>query len=174
MNKQHVTDYRSVGDCKLAAGNEARGLYFDSIAEANELISMMENRFEFCVRPKLRVKRRRTTRTSATCNTWTGIITLYPKGFRVSSLIHELAHLEGVDGHHNHRADFKRAQTKMLTFWMRKHNKVSAPKPKRPSIVKFAYTAPKPEPVKAAPREVVTNYKTKSGKWTTRTEYIYN
>jgi hypothetical protein len=177
MYKKYVADHRSVGDCKLAAGHETRGIYFDTVSEANWLIGEFENHFEFCVSPKLKVSRRNTKRTSAHVSLFSGVITVFPKGFRVITIIHELAHLEGVSGHHCHRKDFKQAENKLLRYWEQKiRPKVSVKGTDNTPVTTETKISDLTEEqirtfMETRKLPVVEKYKTKSGMWTTRTTY---
>jgi len=100
-------------------------------------------------------------------------------GFRVSTLIHELAHLEGVSGHHHHRKDFKQAQDKLLRFW-ETHINTRLGQSKLTLKTKVSdVPADKYGDARALLKKAgldrsfkITHYVTPSGFETTRTEYL--
>ena len=165
---------RSTGDSKYARGHHTRGLYFDSMVEANALIDEVVEAFpSITVKPYIVRKFRHTCRKSGHVSYLTGEILLYPMGFRVSTVLHECAHL--LPGGHGHRGGFKAAQTKILTWYDRTHKS----EPTAPKIIKFAFGQKKIEKKakvfrKAADNNInkqeftIDKYKTRSGFNTTR------
>ena len=160
MYKKHTGGIRSTGDCKRAKGHITRCMYFDSIGEAQDLLEKFCQAFTFTRTPRLRFMNRKTKRRNGDVNPLTGLIRMFPMGQRVSTLIHELAHLNVPPYVQSHGKEFKAAQDKLLKYW----EKNLDPKKKKltPDFVKFAYSTPEP---------VVETYKTESGFTTTRTTY---
>lgn len=146
MKIQSVSkNMRSTGDCKLAKGHRTRGMYFENVAEARHLLNALQEAFPIKEYPSLHLnfQYRKTRCKAGHADYRTGEILMYPVGQRVSTLIHEYAHF--MPNGQNHGAGFKRNQEKLLRWWAQFYeNKDKATE--QPSIVKFAYKAPKPAP----------------------------
>lgn len=155
MEKRFTNVIRSTGDCKRAKGHIVRSLYFSTRAEALDLLHTYCNAFNFEVEPSIVWKSRKTRCLNGRVNHLTGVITLFPNGQRVGTLIHELAHLMIPITSQSHGKEFKAAHDKLLRFWEKKMD----PKPLHIKKVR-----PKAEPV-------IETYTTKSGFTTTRTTY---
>lgn len=171
---------RSTGDSKYAKGHYTRGLYFESLREAYDLLDELKEAFPIDTSKKapgfyihVNYKPRRTTRKMGHADYYTGEILMYRPGFRVSTLIHEYAHL--MPNGNNHGAGFKANQTKLIMWYDRMHKS----EPTAPKIVKFAFGQKKIEKkakvfLKAADNNInkqeftIDKYKTRSGFNTTR------
>ena len=122
MKKTKIeSNFRGNGDCRIARGNQAYGLFFEQGFEVNEITRRIFEHFksDFADKqPRVILTGRNTKNLMGTANYYMSRIRLHNPGANVGCLIHELAHLFKITRLSSaHSPIFKECQTKIYRFW---------------------------------------------------------
>ena len=122
MKKTKIeSNFRGNGDCRLAKGNQAYGLFFEQGYEVNEITRRIFEHFKSDFdnkQPRVILTGRNTKNLMGTANYYMSRIRLHNPGANVGCLIHELAHLFKITRLSSaHSPVFKHAQTEIYRFW---------------------------------------------------------
>ena len=122
MKKTKIeSNFRGNGDCRIARGNQAYGLFFEQGFEVNEITRRIFEHFKSDFdnkQPRVILTGRNTKNLMGTANYYMSRIRLHNPGANVGCLIHGLAHLFKITRLSSaHSPIFKECQTKIYRFW---------------------------------------------------------